>query len=42
MSRKTTKIYIPKHGVLWWLFIGWWWRPIMWFFLAMLGYRKKY
>ena len=20
----------PEHGVLWWIFIGWWWR-ILWF-----------
>lgn len=19
-----------KHGCMWWLFIGWWWRPVWW------------
>lgn len=21
---------MKKHGFIWWLFIGWWWRPITW------------
>lgn len=23
------------HGVLWWLFVGCWWVPIKWIFLAI-------
>lgn len=23
------------HGILWWLFIGWWWVPIKWLFLTL-------
>ena len=33
-----------KHGVLWWLCIGWWWRPIKFFFnllfADLLGYKR--
>ena len=27
----------PRHGVLWWIFIGWWWR-ILWFLFFGLWY----
>lgn len=24
-------MYIQKsHGCLWWLIIGWWWKPLAW------------
>ena len=23
---------IHRHGILWWLLIGFWWRPIRYFF----------
>lgn len=26
-----TEIKEKKHGLLWWLCIGWWWAPIKWF-----------
>ena len=33
-----------KHGIVWWLLIGWWWRPIAWFmsvlFADILGYKN--
>lgn len=35
------------HGLLWWLFVGWWWVPIKWIFLtipALIGalfFRRK-
>ncbi len=36
------------HSIFYWLFIGWWLRPILWFFLAipmllgkMFGYKKQ-
>lgn len=37
-----------KHSPLYWIFVGWWWEPIMWIFLTipMLIYKlfrpKKY
>lgn len=24
-----------KKGLLYWLFIGWWWEPFAWFFLTL-------
>lgn len=24
-----------KHGILWWLFIGWWWVPIKWVYFKL-------
>lgn len=27
----------PRHGFLWWLFIGWWWR-LIWFICFGLWY----
>jgi len=23
------------HGIIWWLFIGWWWVPIWWLFFTL-------
>ena len=37
-----------RHGLFWWLFIGWWWVFIKWFvftlpalFFAIFGRRKQ-
>ncbi len=45
---KTPKYFtvtLHKHGILWWLFIGWWFRPLkimFWVVLSSLcGFRKK-
>ena len=24
-----------KKGILYWIFIGWWWEPILWVFLTI-------
>ena len=24
-----------KKGLLYWLFIGWWWEPLLWIFLTI-------
>ena len=41
---KYLTMVIHMHGFLWWLLIGWWWRPIkyiFWVILSMLcGFRK--
>ena len=36
------------RGIVWWLFIGWWWVPIKWIFftvpaliLALFGHKKQ-
>ena len=32
-----------QHGILWWIFIGWWWRIIKYgffYFLRMMIYMK--
>lgn len=29
------KLKNKHHGVLWWLFIGWWWIPIKWMFFTL-------
>ena len=46
MARKRSgylEVNRKSHGVLWWLFIGWWERPlasIWWYMLADIsGYR---
>ena len=41
MSRKNLpiKVILFKHKFLWWLLIGWWWRPslyIFWLFFNMI------
>ena len=32
-----------KHGFVWWLCIGWWWRPIKYilccFFASLFGFK---
>ena len=25
------------HGILWWLIIGWWWRPILFIFWTVIA-----
>ena len=29
------KLKNKHHGVIWWLFIGWWWIPFKWLFLTI-------
>lgn len=38
----------PKHGIVWWILIGWWLEPLLWIFLtiprllvALFGRNKK-
>ena len=38
-KRRVLEIDRKKHGAIWWIFIGWWERPIatiLWLFLAGL------
>ena len=30
-----TQIKDKHHGVMWWLFIGWWWIPTKWLFFTL-------
>ena len=30
-----TKVKNKKHGIIYWLFIGWWLEPVMWIFLTL-------
>ena len=30
-----TQLKEKKHGVMWWLLIGWWWIPTKWIFLTV-------
>ena len=30
-----TKLKEKKHGVLYWIFVGWWLKPLLWFFLTL-------
>lgn len=37
--RNTVTVKLYKHGLIWWLCIGWWWRPclyIHWVFMSSL------
>ena len=42
---KTTYKVKGQHGVLWWLFVGWWWTPIRWLIvlctLGLVGRKNK-
>ena len=36
------------HSILYWLFIGWWWRPLLWIcltmpmiFVKLFGHKKQ-
>ena len=47
IMRKTPKYLTMinhRHGIVWWLCIGWWWRPIKytWYLLlsSICGFRK--
>jgi len=33
----TLTVSYGRHGLLWWLLIGWWWRPIKWIFWFLIG-----
>ena len=42
------KIKNKHRGIIWWLFIGWWWIPIKWFvftlpalLFAIFGKKKQ-
>jgi len=30
-----TELKQKKHGIIYWLLIGWWLKPILWFFLTL-------
>lgn len=30
-----TNLKREKHGILWWICVGWWWIPIKWLFLTL-------
>ncbi len=30
-----TKLKTKHHGIIYWLLIGWWLKPILWFFLTI-------
>ena len=44
MSSKYLTMTNPHHNFVWWLIIGWWWRPIkyiLFYLLSMLlGFRE--
>ena len=25
-----TKLVDKHHGIIWWIFVGWWWLPLKW------------
>lgn len=27
---------VHRHGIIWWLLIGWWWRPTLYFLWAFI------
>ena len=31
----STEIREKKHGILYWIFIGWWLNPLLWLFLTL-------
>lgn len=41
------EIHNHHHGILWWIFIGWWWLPFKWLYLtipaliAKVFFRRK-
>ena len=41
---KPLVFYQDSHGILWWLIVGWWWRPIVytgrWMLAKMEGKRS--
>lgn len=30
-----TQLKEKKHGVFWWICVGWWWLPLKWLFLTL-------
>ena len=30
-----TKLKQKRHGVLYWIFVGWWLQPMLWLFLTL-------
>ena len=30
-----SQLKTKHHGILYWLLIGWWWKPLLWFFLTV-------
>lgn len=43
-NKKCFTMVCYKHGIIWWLCIGWWWRPLQYTFWltlsALFGFRK--
>ncbi len=45
MARRSGTLHVnySSHGFVWWLLIGWWWRPIKWIFwfivADLLGFK---
>lgn len=38
VNETDSRIVAKHHGVVWWVFVGWWWLPIKWLFqLALFG-----
>ena len=42
------KLKDVHHGILWWMFVGWWWVPVRWVVLtipsllfAIFGHKKQ-
>ena len=46
MSKRRNRainVIFNKHGVAWWIFVGWWWRPIVylgWLFYNIIFNQK--
>jgi len=36
-----SNVHTKRKGILWWLFIGWWWVPIKWFCFFWLALLAK-
>lgn len=30
-----TQLLIKRRGILWWIFVGWWWLPLKWLVLTI-------
>lgn len=38
-KNKPIDVILFRHGIIWWLLIGWWWRPtvyIFWMFFNII------
>ena len=44
MARRsgTMERVLYKHGLLWWMFIGWWWRPIAYMCAYSFGDKANF